>query len=76
MMDRDTQCRAILRYMSETGPITQRIASELFGCDRLASRICDLKQSGVQIASGWDYKIDADGKVVKRWKRYWIGGCA
>lgn len=72
MNERETQCRQILRYMEEHGMITQRIASRELDCDRLASRICDLKHDGYPIRSEFDYKLDENGKVVKKWKRYWL----
>ena len=72
MTERENQCKAIIRYMEENGPITQRIASRELNCDRLASRICDLRQAGVQISDGWDYKFDEHGKVLKKWKRYFL----
>ena len=72
MTERENQCRAILRYMQEVGPITQRIASRELDCDRLGARIWDLKHDGVQISDGWDYKLDEHGKVLKKWKRYWL----
>ena len=43
-----TQCDKIMKYMQEVGGITQRDAFFL-GCQRLASRIHDLKRDGVRI---------------------------
>lgn len=72
MTERESQCKAIIRYMEEVGPITSRIASRELDCDRLASRICDLRHDGVPVQDGWDYKLDEHGKVLKKWKRYWL----
>ena len=72
MTERENQCRQILRYMEDVGPITQRIASREIDCDRLGARIWDLKHDGVPVQDGWEYKLDESGKVVKKWKKYWI----
>lgn len=39
-----TQCERILKYIEETGSITQMDALKEFGCMRLASRISDIKK--------------------------------
>ena len=72
MTERENQCKAILRYMQEVGPITQRIASREIDCDRLGARIWDLRHAGVPVIDEWEYKLDESGKVVKKWKRYLI----
>lgn len=76
MTERDNQCRQILRYMENVGPITQRIASRELDCERLGARIWDLKHDGVPVIDEWEYKLDSDGKVVKKWKKYMIGRTA
>lgn len=72
MTEREAQTKQILRYMEAGNAITQRIASREFDCDRLWARIWDLKKDGVPVQDGWEYKLDKEGKVVKKWKRYWI----
>lgn len=49
-MVRMTQCEKIVAWMKEAGGITQRDAF-YFGCQRLASRIHDLKKMGYGISS-------------------------
>ena len=44
-----TQCEKILRHMEDYGSITSLEAVNEYGIMRLASRISDLKQSGVPI---------------------------
>lgn len=44
-----TQCEKILDYMRLNGSITPLDALREFGCMRLASRICELKNEGVKI---------------------------
>lgn len=72
MTEREAQTSQLLRYMENGGVVTQRIASQLFDCDRLPSRVYDLRQSGVPVLDEWDYKYNTKGKVVKKWKKYWI----
>lgn len=45
----NTQCTRVLEYMRENGSITQREADRELGVMRLASRISDLRRSGVEI---------------------------
>lgn len=45
-----TQTERILKYMQETGAITQLDAMEEFGCMRLGARIYDLRKEGHKIA--------------------------
>lgn len=40
----ESQCRKILRHMRGGAPITSLQALKLYGCMRLASRICDLRK--------------------------------
>lgn len=72
MIAREAQTQQILRFMEAGNEITQRIASREFDCDRLGARIWDLKQSGVPVEDAFEYKLDESGKVVKKWKKYWI----
>ena len=44
-----TQCERIINYIEDNGSITQLDALREFGCMRLASRISDLKKSGMRI---------------------------
>ena len=44
-----TQCERILDHLKTQGPITQRQAYELFGCERLGARIFDLREKGYAI---------------------------
>lgn len=55
-----SQCEKIKKYMREHGEITQRDALFL-GCQRLASRIHDLKEAGEAIKSETRKVKNADG---------------
>ena len=44
-----TQCEQVIRHMEESGSITSLEAMQEYGIMRLASRINDLKKSGVPI---------------------------
>ena len=48
-MARVTQCEKIIKYIEETGSITQLDALKEFGCMRLASRISDIKKMGYPV---------------------------
>lgn len=63
----ESQNKQIKAYLETGRRITAWEALDLFRCFRLASRIHDLKQSGVAIDS--DTIISDDGK---RYKEYWI----
>lgn len=59
-----SQCADILRYMEETGGITQAEAIAEFGCYRLSARISDLKKRGIPIAAKPITKLNRYGKPV------------
>lgn len=44
-----TQCERILRHMEDYGTIDPMVAIKEYGCMRLASRIADLKDMGIDI---------------------------
>lgn len=72
MTEREAQTKQILRYMESGRRITDAKARAFFGCSRLAARIADLRGAGAEIRDEWEYKVDGDGKVVRKWKAYWI----
>ena len=72
MTEREAQKRQILRYMQAGNSITDATARELFNCSRVGARIWDLKQDGVPVQDCFEYKLDQKGKVLKKWKKYWI----
>lgn len=63
----------VLDYMKQRGSITQRQASADLGIDRLASRINDLRKSGVNIVKEWEYGTNRRGDKC-HWARYMLGG--
>ena len=44
-----TQCNMIAQYLEQGYSITSLEALKMFGCMRLASRICDLRDRGYKI---------------------------
>lgn len=72
MTEIENQTHKILRFMEAGNVITQRIASAEFECDRLGARIWDLRHDGVPVLDAWDYKLDEKGRVVKKWKKYFL----
>jgi hypothetical protein len=60
-----TQCSMILEWLKAGNTITSLEALRMFGCMRLASRICDLRDRGVSIKTE---KIQVkSGKWVTRY---------
>ena len=64
-----TQKQMILAHMKETGSITPGTALEEYGCFRLAARIADLKDDGVEIRTEIEKRKNRYGKTV-RYARY------
>lgn len=46
-----SQCMKILQHMKDHGSITGLEAIQLYGCQRLAARISDLRKDGIAIKS-------------------------
>lgn len=66
-----SQCAKILQYL-ETHPfINTKIARSLFRCERLASRINDLKMRGVKIGKVMQSYVDQDGNKI-RYAEYFL----
>ena len=61
-----TQNEAILAHLKRGFSLTSMEALNLFGCFRLAARISDLKDTGV------DIRDDYETKNGKTYKVYWI----
>lgn len=64
-MNTQTQTEAILAHMRAGCEITALEALKLFNCMRLAARINDLKDMGIDIADRWITRDDG-----KRFKAY------
>lgn len=77
MTETESQKKKIYAFMAAGHAITQRIASREFNCDRLGARIWELRhEDGIDVHSAFEYKLDENGRVIKKWKKYWIGGHA
>jgi hypothetical protein len=66
-----TQNSAILAHLKRGSPLTPLEALRLYGCARLAARVCDLK------AEGHDIKTEMVGVITEagtraRVARYWM----
>ena len=66
-----SQCERIVQYINQHGSITPLDAVNDLGCMRLASRITDLKQRGVNVISEWEEGKNRRGEKT-RYKRYFI----
>jgi hypothetical protein len=65
-MNTETQAQAILRHMRDGYEITALDALNKFNCLRLAARILDIKQTGIEIADR--YVAREDGKKFKAYR--------
>lgn len=65
------QCERILRHMEKVGGITSKEASDLYGIQRLASRIADLKAANYAITAIVESGENRYGEKV-HWKRYFL----
>ena len=67
----------VLEYLKKGNSITQKEASELWGCERLGARICelrsriDLKEQGYEIVTAMVESVNRYGERV-RFGRYWL----
>lgn len=66
------QNERILDYLTKNGSITQAEAMEKLGCSRLASRINELKDRGVDIRRTMEEGTNRFGEPV-RYARYFMG---
>lgn len=61
----NTQNKRVLEYMQEYGWITQFDALKELGIMRLASRISDLREMGVEVEKDWHEIVNRYGEVVR-----------
>lgn len=61
-----TQCKQIAEWLYAGKSITQLDALYHFGCMRLASRICDLRERGMNIVT--EKIVTTNGKIVASYK--------
>ena len=66
-----SQCNEILNYMRLHPSINAKIARNLFRCERLASRINDLKNKGYKIGTNIVTYKDEDGITI-RYAEYFL----
>lgn len=66
-----SQCMRVLDYMADFGGITQLEAIKDIGVMRLASRISDLRQRGIDITDDWLTITNRYGEKC-RVKRYML----
>ena len=61
-----SQNKMIARWLEEGNTITSLVALQMFGCMRLASRICDLRDQGYDIEK--KTIVVSSGKRVTEYK--------
>ena len=64
-----SQCSYILNHFLQGKTITQEEARELYACNRLASRILNLRESGHEIDTIKVKGVNRFGKAVS-WAKY------
>lgn len=65
------QCKIIFDHMWTRGPITAKMAQDMYGIQRLASRISDMKKLGIGIKSQIVTGPNRFGDPT-HWKEYWL----
>lgn len=71
--EKESQKIQILQFMLNGNAVTDAIARELFGCSRVGARIWELRhEDNIPVLDDFEYSYDQNGKVVKKWKKYWI----
>ena len=60
-----SQCAAIRRHLEAGNSLTALQALNHFGCARLASRIDELRQAGMNIETHWLWVENRHGKRVR-----------
>ena len=61
-----SQCDMIANWLERGFSITSLEALQRFGCMRLASRICDLRERGMNIVT--EKIVTTNGKIVASYK--------
>ena len=59
-----TQNQMIKEHLEKYGSITAKEAADEYGCQRLAARISDLREDGLEIASVSESRRNRFGKSV------------
>lgn len=73
MSKTDTQRTRILNHLRRYGSITQKEAYDLYGIERLASRIHDLKGGGNIIRTSRETALNRYGEPTSYARYYWGG---
>lgn len=72
-MDIESQNKAILAELKRNPfGLTGMDMIQKFGAMSYTRRIRDLREAGNHIEGVWEYKYSKDGKVVKKWRRYYF----
>ena len=64
-MTKESHCRLVLQHMKTYGSINPIEAKEQYGCMRLAARIKDLRNRGVEIDTEMVNGLDRDGGTTR-----------
>ena len=70
---KETQALKAIQYMTEHGFIDNEHAFEALRITRLGAVIWYIRNKlNVVVHDEWQFKYDDKGKVISRWKRYWL----
>lgn len=61
-----SQRQTVLRHLRDTGPLDALTALRLYGVQRLAARVKDLRESG------WQIQTETIRSGNKKFGRYWL----
>ncbi len=65
------QCRMVLSHIERHGTISQKVAAELYGIQRLGARIYDLKKLGYPIEGRTMTGLNRHGDKT-HWTEYYL----
>ncbi len=69
----DSQAKQILEALrNEPKGLTGADMFYRFGALSYTRRIRDIREAGVPVCDTWEEKLDERGKVIKKWKRYFL----
>jgi predicted ArsR family transcriptional regulator len=71
-VNKETQRSKILAYCKEHGSITIREAFEKLHINSPSKRISEMRLGGYDVLSVNEARVDDNGEVVSRYKRYFI----
>lgn len=70
---KESQAIETIQYINEHGFIDNERAFEALRITRLGAVIWYIRHKlNIVVKDEWQYKHDSKGRIIKKWKRYWI----